>query len=69
MNWLQKCDRDAKRLPAEKRQQFIDCMWQKKMKLGEAAKECGITFDEANGIMRQQIEKHEFHTFKERAVQ
>lgn len=67
MNWLQKCDRDAKRLPAEKRQQFIDCMWQKKMKLGEAAKECGITFDEANGIMAQQIERKEYLSFNPNA--
>lgn len=63
MNWLQKCHRDAKRLSPEKRQQFIDCMYKRHMNLGEAAKECGITFDEANGIMAQQIERNEFLTF------
>lgn len=56
MNWLEKCDQDAKRLPVEKRQHFIDCMWKKRMKLGDARTECGITFDDANGIMAQQIE-------------
>lgn len=67
MNWLKKCDQDAKRLTAERRQQFIDCMWKKHMKLGDAAKECGITFDEANGIMAQQIERNQYLTFNPKA--
>ena len=63
MSWLTECAEAAAALTREKRQEFVDCMWKKHMKLGDAAKECGISFDAANGIMSAQIEKLEAYTF------
>ncbi len=54
--WLDECAEEAEALSVEKRQEFVDCMRKKRMTLGDAAKECGITFNAANGIMSRQIE-------------
>jgi hypothetical protein len=52
--WDDKCKREAKALPKEKRQQFLDLM-HKSYTIKEAYTECGISFDEANGIMMLNI--------------
>jgi len=52
--WDVKCKREAMALPKEKRQQFLNLM-HKSYTIGEAYAECGITFDEANGIMMLNI--------------
>lgn len=55
MTWLDECTRDAKALPQEKRQEFLDLLWSGKT-LGEAQATAGISFQAANGILRQNIE-------------
>lgn len=54
MDWIEECKIDAMKLKKEKRQQFIDLIWKNKT-IGEARKECGITFNEASGIMTLNI--------------
>ena len=50
ISWLTKCKIAARKLPKEKRQEFLDYMWSG-MTLGEAREKAGITFEEATGIM------------------
>lgn len=66
MSWLNDCDKAANALHKEKRQAFVDHML-KGEKLGKSADLAGISFDAANGIMRQQIEHHAYHTFNRKA--
>lgn len=55
MNWLEECQVERKKLSLEKQQEFLNLMWSG-MKLGEAAKQCEISFEQACGIMNHNIE-------------
>jgi len=53
--WLQECATEAMELSQEKRQEFLDLIWSGKT-LKESYEACGISFNAANGIMRENIE-------------
>jgi DNA-directed RNA polymerase specialized sigma24 family protein len=59
MSWTDDCETARLALTKEKRQEFLDYMFDG-MKLGDAAKKADISFDAANGIMRHQINSHLF---------
>ncbi len=59
MYWIEKCNQDAMRLSKEKRQEYLDLMREGKT-VGEATKECGITDDEAVGIITVNIACHKY---------
>lgn len=67
MGWLEECDKAAKALTPEQRQKFLDELWTGKT-LGEARELAGISFDAANGVVRQNIERHEYNTLRRVAV-
>ncbi len=50
ISWKTRCKLAATKLPREKRQEFLDYMWQG-MTIGEAKEKAGVTFEEANGII------------------
>lgn len=52
-------DAEAMALPKEKRQEFLDYMWQG-MTLGEAYKKAGITFNAALSLVKLNIEQHSY---------
>lgn len=56
MDWLEGCVQEAEGLPLATRQYFLDLMWAGKT-IGEAQSATGITFEAANGILRQNIEQ------------
>ena len=62
MSWIDGCKRKAMSLPKEKRQEFIDYMWEN-MTLGEARKKAGISDEEATGLMLLNIVENKFKTF------
>ena len=55
MDWREKNIENAKQLPIETRQKFLDLMWKGK-NIGDAAKECDISSDTAFGIMDINLE-------------
>lgn len=55
MNWLEDCEKEAKELSQEKRQEFLDRMYEGN-NLGKSAELTGISFDAACGIMNMNIE-------------
>lgn len=57
MNWLDKCENAANELPHEQKQVFLDAIHAGKT-LGQARESAGISFDAANGVIRQNIEHH-----------
>ena len=57
--WDVKCKREAMALPKEKRQMFLDLM-HNGYSIKGAYDVCGITFDEANGIMMLNISEVSF---------
>jgi hypothetical protein len=63
MNWLKECDIAAEKLSAEKKQEFLDQIWEGKT-LGDAREICGISFDAANGIIRANIQHNEYLTLR-----
>lgn len=67
MGWLEECDRAASELTPEQKQSFLNEIWAGKT-LGEASESAGISFDAANGVMRQNIEHHEHKTLRRIAV-
>lgn len=67
MGWLDECDEAAKALTNEQRQMFLDEIWNGKT-LGEARETAGISFDAANGVVRQNIEHHEYNTLRRVAL-
>lgn len=50
IRWDEECKQKAMELTKEKRQEFLDLMWNGKT-IKEAYTICKISFDEANGIM------------------
>ena len=56
MDWMEICKKKALELTKEKRQEFLDLIWQGKT-IKEAYTGCGITFDEANGIIMLNIKE------------
>ncbi len=67
MNWLDECKKAADELPAVKKQEFLDMMHSGET-LGDARVACGISFDAANGIMRANIESHQYSTLRKIAA-
>ena len=67
MGWLEDCDKAAKELPPEQKQKFLDELWTGKT-LGVARELAGISFDAANGVVRKNIEHHEYKTLRRVAV-
>ena len=67
MGWLEECDKAASELTQEQRQAFLNELWAGKT-LGEAREVAGVSFDAANGVVRQNIEHHEYKTLRRVAV-
>lgn len=67
MGWHQECRQAAAELSQEKRQQFLDKIWDGKT-IGESCELEGISFDAANGILLQNIERHDYTTLRRVAV-
>lgn len=67
MTWLEECDKAAATLTQEQRQAFLSGLWAGKT-IGEARESAGISFDAANGVVRQNIEHHEYKTLRHVAV-
>ena len=59
MNWSKECVLCAKMLPKERRQEYMDLIHRGKT-LGEAQKECKISFAAATGIIHMNTEKKVF---------
>ena len=53
--WKDECKKEASELTQEKRQQFLDLMWNGKS-IKEAYEISEISFNAANGIMMQNID-------------
>ena len=67
MNWFDECEKAASELTKEKRQEFLNLVLEGKT-IGDARKIAGISFDAANGVIRQNIEQHEYKTLRRVAV-
>lgn len=67
MNWIEKCTADAMKLTQAQRQAFLDAMW-KGGTLQENYEKLGLTFDEANGIMHLNIQRHEYHSLNKESL-
>jgi len=59
-SWRTQNKMDAKALPLETRQKFLDLMHNDGKNLGEAAELCGISLDTACGIIDLNIKRIEF---------
>lgn len=58
-SWLEECKRKALALPKEKRQEFLDEL-HNGAAFGEAREKCGISFDEASGILNRAIKSADY---------
>ena len=67
MGWLEECEKAARELTQEKRQEFLNLILEGKT-IGVARETAGISFDAANGIIRQNIEQHEYKTLRRVAI-
>ena len=57
--WITECKQKALNLTREKRQEFLDYIWQGKT-IGEAGKLCNLSFDETVGIMNLNIKDNKY---------
>ena len=57
--WLEECAQEANALTREKRQEFIDLIWEGNT-LGAARDKAGISFNAANGVMRMNISSMDY---------
>ena len=56
-DWITHCREQALLLSIEKRQEFINYMWNEHLSVGDASKKADLNFDEAAGIMNMQIKQ------------
>lgn len=54
------CQKEAKLLSVEKRQEFIDYMWQNHMNVGDAAVKADLNNEQTHGIMVTQLQTTTF---------
>ncbi len=66
MGWSERCASEARALPKETRQKFLDLM-HSGMTLGESGRECGISFEASCGIMNENIEQRLYRTLRAEA--
>jgi len=58
---------EALSLPNEKRQEFMDYIWDG-MTIGEAQEKAGIEFHQAMGILDLNINRHKYYTLNKESV-
>ena len=59
-DWITHCREQALLLSIEKRQEFINYVWDEHLSVGDASKKADLNFDEAAGIMNMQIKQHTY---------
>ena len=59
VSWITKCKRAALNLPIEKRQEFLDYLWEG-MSVGDAREKAGLSFDQASGVVMLNMKKVSF---------